>query len=124
MSTCRLKRSLLGIALLGFLTSGFSLTQDRSAPYSKPEEPAARPAAKQSLSVLGKVSEDGRTLFTDLDTEWAVSNAEALKGREGSLVMVKCFVDSERNQIHVLSVRTASSEVKYASRQGDSAFRR
>jgi hypothetical protein len=66
----------------------------------------------------------GHTLFTDLNTGWAVSNAEALKGREGSLVTVKCLVDSEHNEIHVLSVRTAPSEVKFASRQGDAAFRR
>jgi hypothetical protein len=119
-----MKRSIFAAAFLGLLTSGLALAQDRPAPNSQPEQPIARPAAARSLSVFGKVSNDGRSLLTDLDTEWVVSNAELLKGREGSLVTVKCYVDSDRNQIHVLSVRAAQSDVKYASRQGDSAFRR
>ena len=104
------------------LASGITLAQDRPAPVNNPDQPLARPT--KSLTVFGKVSNDGRTLFTDLDTEWTVSNAEVLKGREGRLVTLKCYVDSVRNQIRVLSVRTAESEVKYAARQGDSAFRR
>jgi hypothetical protein len=119
-----MKRSIFAATFLGLLTSGLALAQDRPTPTSQPDQPVARPAAARSLSVFGKVSSDGRSLFTDLDTEWTVSNAEILKGREGSLVTVKCYVDPDRNQIHVLSVRPARSEVKYASRQGDSAFRR
>jgi hypothetical protein len=119
-----MKRSIFAAAFLGLLTSGLALAQDQPTPTSQPDQPVARPAAARSLSVFGKVSNDGRSLFTDLDTEWAVSNAELLKGREGSLVTVKCYVDSDRNQIHVLSVRAAQSDVKHASRQGDSAFRR
>ncbi len=118
-----MKRSIFAAAFLGLLTSGLALAQDQPTPTSQPDPPVARPAAR-SLSVFGKVSNDGRSLLTDLDTEWVVSNAELLKGREGSLVTVKCYVDSDRNQIHVLSVRAAQSDVKYASRQGDSAFRR
>jgi hypothetical protein len=63
-------------------------------------------------------------LVTDLDTEWTVSNADVLKGREGSLVTIKCYVDPDRNQIRVLSVRAAQPEPKIAARQSDSAFRR
>jgi hypothetical protein len=124
MKARRLERSILSAAFLGLLTSGLVLAQDRSRPNPTPEEPTAHPAAAKSMSVFGKVSNDGRTLLTDLDTEWAVSNAGALKGRDGSLVTVKCLVDSEHSQIHVLSVRSTPTEVKYASRQGDSVFRR
>jgi hypothetical protein len=123
-----MKRSIFAATFLGLLTSVSALAQDRPAPTRQPDQSVARPAVARPLSVFGKVSNDGRSLFTDLDTEWAVSNAELLKGRAGSLVTVKCYVDSDRNQIHVLSVRAAQSaaqsDVKYASRQGDSAFRR
>jgi len=80
--------------------------------------------APKSLTVSGKVSVDGRTLLTDIDSEWSISNSEALKGREGTLVTVKCYVDTERSQMRVLSVRSAQPEAKYAARAGDSAFRR
>jgi hypothetical protein len=120
-----MKSSMFTAVSLALITSGIALAQDRPQPAStKPDTPIARPAATKSLNVSGRVSSDGQSLVTDLDTEWTVSNAEVLKGREGSLVTVKCYVDSDRNQIRVLSVRSAQPEVKFASRQGDSAFRR
>jgi len=119
-----MKSSTFAAALFALITSGVALAQSQPQTASTtPGASAARPAAK-SLTVFGKVSGDGRSLVTDIDTEWAVSNIEVLKGREGSLVTVKCFVDPERNEIRVLSVRAAQPEFKYASRSGDSAFRR
>lgn len=118
-----MKRSIL-VAFLGLLASGLALAQDRPAPGDKPDQPAAQPAAAKSLIVSGRVSSDGRSLVTDLDTEWTISNAEVLRGREGSLVTVKCYIDSARDQIRVLSVKAAQPELKNLSRQGDSAFRR
>jgi hypothetical protein len=113
-------RSLVATVSLAFLFSGAVFAQDQAQPAAN-RNAAVR--ASKSLTVSGKVSEDGRSLLTDLDSEWLVSNAEALKGREGKLVTVKCYIESDHNQIHILSVRTAS-DVKYASRIGDSAFRR
>ena len=125
---CEMKRSIRAAAFLGLLASGLAFAQNAPATANKPgnkmDQPGAASSPSKSLTVFGRVSNDGRTLLTDLDTDWAVSNAEVLKGREGSLVTVKCYVDSERNQIHVLSVKSAQSELKYALRQQDSAFRR
>jgi hypothetical protein len=119
-----MKSSMFAAVSFALITSGIALAQDRPHPANpKPDATIGRPATK-SLTVSGRVSSDGQSLITDLDSEWTVGNAEALKGREGSLVTVKCYVDSAQNQIHVLSVRTAQPEVKFASRQGDSAFRR
>ena len=72
----------------------------------------------------GKVSGDGKTLMTDIDSAWPVSNTDALKGHEGRWVTVRCYVDTDHGQIHVLSVRKEESELKYAARYADSVFRR
>lgn len=81
-------------------------------------------ATGKALIVLGRVSADARTLSTDLDSEWRVANASMLKGYEDRLVRVRCFVDAEKNQLHILSVKTDSGGSTFATRYGDSAFRR
>jgi len=103
------------------LTSGLARSQDRPLPS---DQAVANSTPTKSLTVSGKISSDGRSFVTDLDTEWAVSNPEILKGREGSTVTVRCRIDSDHSRIHVLSVKPAPSEAKYASRLGDAAFRR
>jgi hypothetical protein len=117
------KKLMLAVTFLA-LSSGLARAQDTPPSTNMPDQSASRLPVPKALVVSGKVSNDGRTLLTDLDTEWNISNSEILKGREGSLVTLKCYVDSDRNQIRVLSVKTAQPETKYASRQGDSAFRR
>lgn len=82
----------------------------------KPDNATARPAASKALIVYGRVSSNGRSLVTDLDTEWAVSNIEAFRGREGSLVTVKCYVDPDHNQLRILSVKTAQPYVRFDPR--------
>lgn len=81
-------------------------------------------ASSKALTVSGKVSKDGKTLLTDIDSEWTVSNAEMLKGHEGRLVTVKCYVDTEKNRIQVLSVKRMDTGSSYAAKNADSAFRR
>jgi hypothetical protein len=123
MKKCELRKSMFSAALV-LLTSGIALGQSQpQTAVATPESSVARPTMK-SLTVSGKVSHDGHALVTDIDTEWAITNPEALKGREATLVTVKCFVDPERNQLRILSVKTSQPEFRYASRSGDSAFRR
>jgi len=110
--------------VLALMASGNARAQAHPQTASATAEGSIVRWAPKSLTVSGKVSVDGRTLLTDIDSEWSISNAEALKGREGTLVTVKCYVDTERSQMRVLSVRSAQPEGKYAARGGDSAFRR
>lgn len=117
-----MKKMLLGIIAVALIASGASLAQGVSKPADASISGRPGTSAARSLTVSGRVANDGKTFLTDIDTEWEVSNADALKGYEGQLATVKCYIDSERNRIHVLSVKAA--ELKYASRQGDSAFRR
>jgi hypothetical protein len=124
MKRFEMKGSIFAAVLLALMTSGLALAQDQPQSASlTPASSVARPAAK-SLTVFGKVSGDGRSLVTDIDTEWTISNPEILKGHEATLVTVKCYVNPERNQLRVLSVKTAQPEFKFVSRSGDSAFRR
>lgn len=76
------------------------------------------------LTVLGRVNGDGRTLLTDLDSEWKISNPSMLKGFEDRLVRVRCYVDTEKNQLQVLSIKRDDGRSSYVARYGDSAFRR
>lgn len=77
------------------------------------------------LVVSGRVSQDGKTLLTDIDSTWNVANREALKGLEGLVVRVKCFVNTEKNSLQILSVKKDNAESKpTAARYSDSAFRR
>jgi len=87
-----------------------------------PAKPATGTAAKP-LVVSGRVSNDGKMLLTDLDSEWTVSNVSALKGHEGHLVRVKCLVDSAKNKIEILAITKDESNAT-AARSSDSAFRR
>ncbi len=109
------------LAALGcvLLMSGWMVAQTSDAPKQ-----ADSAWTSKALVVFGKISNDGKTLLTDLDSEWAVSNPEIVKGLEGRLVRVKCFVDTEENRIRVLTVRKETGEFNYAARQADSAFRR
>jgi len=115
-----MKMHFMLVAALWLLLSTFATAQEHAA---TPATAVTMPSTK-ALVVFGRVSHDARTLLSDLDSEWIVSNSESLKGHEGRLVKVKCFVDTERNKLSVLSVRDEESGARYATAYGDSAFRR
>ena len=115
-----MKRTTLGMLALLLLSGAAAVAQDK--PASSQDHPAAFSA--KPLNVSGKVSSDGKILLTDIDTQWSISNPDALKGHEGHLVRVKCYVDTEKNSVKVLSVKRADSEASYAAQHSDSAFRR
>lgn len=111
------KPSLLTIVLL---ISSCALAQEMSV--SGKMDSSHRSA--KVLIVLGRVSADAHTLLTDLDSEWKISNANMLKGYEDRLVRVRCYVDTEKNQLRILTIKRDDGRSTYAVRYGDSAFRR
>jgi hypothetical protein len=78
-------------------------------------------ASTKPLTVSGKINEYRKGFITDIDTEWAINNPDGLKGREGRLVTIKCYVDSDKNRIQVLSIK---ADAQYSAMYRDSAFRR
>lgn len=115
-----MRPSILTAFVVLLVISTSALAQEKTA---RTQDHAITFSAKP-LTVSGKVSADGKTFFTDIDSEWLISNVDALKGFEGRLVRVKCYVDTEKNSIKVLSVKREASESSYAARNMDSAFRR
>jgi hypothetical protein len=82
-------------------------------------------ASRKTISVSGKMSDDGRWLLRDADSQvWTVSNPEALQGYAGQEVVIRCQLVPDRNEVRVVSVKPAKGEPAYATRWGDSAFRR
>src|SRR5215472_14184378 len=59
----------------------------------------------KTVTLAGKVSADGQVLTGDKDSNWKVTNPEALKGHEGLQVSVKCHTNKVEHEIQVLSVR-------------------
>jgi hypothetical protein len=110
-----MRRIFLTAMSLAFLTMGISSAQSPQS-GSKPYRANSHPIATRPILISGRVSGDGRHFSinrdSDSESEWEVSNARALKGHEGSLVTVKCYVDASRNQIQVLSVNRVQSEVR------------
>ena len=104
------------------LASSFALAQEHGKPDGTNQDHSQTwTASTKALTVSGKVSDDGKRFITDIDTEWAINNPYTLKGREGRLVTIKCYVDPDKNRIHVLSVKT---DAQYTAMHSDSAFRR
>jgi hypothetical protein len=85
---------------------------------------AAQGMSGKTVTITGKVSDDGKTIVSDNDEKWAVSNTDALMGREGQQIMVRCRLDLEKDQIQIPSVKPGQNETKYVANKGDSAFRR
>jgi hypothetical protein len=78
----------------------------------------------KAVTIAGEVSLDRRTLVSEENDIWRVSNPNVLAGHKGKLVLVKCQVHSDKNEIEVFSVKDGVAEAKYIARNGDSAFRR
>ena len=85
---------------------------------------AAQGMSGKAVILSGKVSDDGKMIVSDTNEKWAVSNTDALMGREGQPVTVKCRLDLEKNKVQIISIKPAQNEMKYAANKGDSAFRR
>jgi len=116
-----MKTSIVATFAAVLLISGVTFAQEKP---SSPKPDNATATSAKSLTVTGQVSSDGKTLVTDIDSEWSVSNPEALKGHEGRRVTVKCYVDTEKNRIQILSAKKDESASTYSARSTDSAFRR
>jgi len=87
---------------------------------------AAKPVPLKPLTLSAKVSGDGKSLITDLDSEWIVSNPSSLDRYKAQLVSVHCYVDAVRGRIEILSVKAAQKDpqLRIAAQRQDSAFRR
>jgi pentapeptide MXKDX repeat protein len=110
MGMCFLAASLAAVA-----QSGDAMKQDtmQQGDQMKHDNMSADNMTKKSVSVSGKVSDDGKMFMSDKDNKnWMISNPEAVKGHEGHHVTVKAHVDAAKNEIHVTSVKMGKDEMK------------
>lgn len=111
-----MKRILLGTLLLALIAIGNAGAQSRPQTSTKSDSANGPSVGLKPVLISGRVSGDGRHFSldrdSDSDSQWEVSNAKVLKGHEGSLVTVKCYLDASRNQIEILSVHRVQPEVR------------
>lgn len=79
--------------------------------------------AAKSITISGRVSEDGKSLIARNGESWSVANAATLVGHENQQVKVKCETSADHS-IRVRSLRIVATPVTYHANPGDSAFRR
>jgi hypothetical protein len=89
---------------------------------SKQNIGSAGSTARKTVTLIGNVSQDRMFVHDNDDQVWAVSNPGALKGYEGTAVVVRAYLNASQNRIHVVSVK--ADRATYSARTGDSAFRR
>lgn len=85
---------------------------------------AAKFSSAKTLTISGRVSEDGKSLIAKNGERWSVANPDALAEHVSQQVKVKCQISSPTHDIRVLSLKTMATPVTYHVNPGDSAFRR
>jgi len=93
-------------------------------PAASQNHGTSKSSTAKSITISGRVSEDGKSFIAKNGEPWSVTNPEALAGRQSKQVKVKCQKDSANHTVRVLSVKPVAAQVKYAPNPGDSAFRR
>ncbi len=83
----------------------------------KPGDSITQLAHGKAVTLSGRVSEDAKAFVSEQDEVWEVSNAKVLTGHEGQLVVVKCQLYPDKNEMRVLLVSSAHGEVKYVVRR-------
>jgi hypothetical protein len=77
-------------------------TSDQSSTMDK--------SAKKSVTLSGKIGDDGKT-FTDKDGKsWTISNPDAVKGHEGHDVKIHAHENAASNELRVTSVKMKSEK--------------
>ncbi len=112
---CQMKRwTVTSIALVLLLSAG-----------AVGQEAKAQAASRKTISVSGRMSDDGRVLLRDADSDvWTVSNPEALQGYAGREIVIRCQLVPDKKELRVVSVKPVKGETAYVAKWGDSAFRR
>jgi hypothetical protein len=94
---------------LSLLTSLSLVAQDT---MKQDNNMKADTSAKAS-SVMGKISDDGKTFVSDKDGKsWTISNPEAVKGHEGHHVILKAHVSANTDSVEVVSLKMAGDKMK------------
>lgn len=103
----------LGVALfvLVLWLSLSALAQDTGAQQPSGQEGSMSQGqttgkkAHAKSHLMGKISDDGKSLTDKDGKSWSIDNPDAVKGHEGHEVTLRGDVDTAANTIHVKSVK-------------------
>jgi hypothetical protein len=122
---CLLKKPTYVLLAIALFLPATSLAQHSSkAAEAKPTRQKPLTISPKAVTLSGQASADGKTLLTDDDDIWVVTNPNVLAGHEEQYVSVRCQAEAGKKELHVFSVKAAIREAKYVANRGDSAFRR
>jgi hypothetical protein len=93
----------LSLGALG--QNGSQQPSDQQGSTSQGQMTGKKAHAKSHL--MGKISDDGKTLTDKSGQSWTIDNPDAVKGHEGHEVTLRGNVDTASNTIHVKSVKMA-----------------
>ena len=83
--------------------TGAQQPSDQQGSMSQGQMSGKKAHAKSHL--MGKISDDGKTLTDKKGQSWTIDNPDAVKGHEGHEVSLRGDVDTASNTIHVKSVK-------------------
>lgn len=108
-----MKKLVLSFLVVPLLLSLPAVGQNRGDKYR----------AAKSITISGRVSEDGKSLIAKNGESWPVTNPGMLTSLENQLVKVKCEIAANHG-VRVVSLKILATPVTYHANPGDSAFRR
>ena len=103
-----MKKLMIFSFALALLMSAAALGQDTMKPDTMKSG-----TSMKTTSVTGKISDDGKTFVNDKDSKsWTIDNAGAVKGHEGHHVILKAHLDTDKSEVHVVSLKMAKDTMK------------
>jgi hypothetical protein len=108
----------LGVALfalvlwLSFSAFGQYGSQQPSDQQGSMSQGETGKKAHAKSHLMGKISDDGKSLTDKDGKSWTIDNPDAVKGHEGHEVSLSGHVDTANNSIHVTSLKMAGEKTK------------
>jgi hypothetical protein len=100
----------LALSLGAFGQYGSQQPNDQQGSMSQGQTSGKK--AGKSAHLMGKISDDGKTLTDKDGKSWTIDNPDAVKGHEGHDVSLRGHVDTASNTIHVTSLKMAGKKDK------------
>jgi pentapeptide MXKDX repeat protein len=102
----KLVSRIMVLCCLSFAMTAFA--QDNMKQDNMKQDSMKSDSMGKLMSVTGKISDDGKSFVGDKDSKsWTIVNPEAVKGHEGHHVTLKAHVNSDKMEVHVMSLKMA-----------------
>ena len=109
-----MKKILISLLAVSFLMPAVAAGQNQASAKS----------SGKTVSIFGKLSEDGKSILAKHGQLWAIANPDAVSGQAGHELKLKCRLLAASNQIEVIAVKVIATQVRFTANPGDAAFRR